>query len=69
MITTVPPGLTAPQTDDPAAAGFISVSRQRGTVLFANPNNKIVIDAEVNDGEPNDRHHPDGGKREDLDCL
>ena len=39
---TAPPGLTDPQTADPAAKGFMTVSRQSGTVLFADPSNKIV---------------------------
>ena len=38
---TAPTGLTAPQITDPAGAGFMTVSRQSGTVLFARPNKKI----------------------------
>ena len=36
-----PAGLTAPQTTDPAGAGYVTVSRQSGTVLFERPNQKI----------------------------
>ena len=43
---TIPTGLTQAQTTDPAGAGYVTVSRQSGTVLFDNPNQKInTIDA------------------------
>ena len=38
---TAPTGLTAPQITDPAGAGYVTVSRQSGTVLFERPNQKI----------------------------
>ena len=44
---TIPTGLTAPQTTTNNGDGFITVSRQSGTVLFADPNNKITVAGQV----------------------
>ena len=44
---TIPDGLTAPQTDTNNGDGFITVSRQSGTVLFKDPNAKITVVGQV----------------------
>lgn len=42
---TIPTGLTLAQTGTTNGDGFITVSRQSGTVLFDDPNNKVTVDA------------------------